>query len=128
ALEDEGGWSNPDIAGWYADYAELLMKRLGDRVRSWIPFNEPWVFHWVGSVLGIHAPGKHDVGAALTGGHHTLRAHGMAVERFRTLVLNGEIGITLSVQAHLPASDDPRDAEAAARARAFHNEWFADPI
>ena len=41
---------------------------------------------------------------------------------------DGQIGITLSVQAHVPATDDPRDAEAAGRARAFHNEWFVDPI
>jgi len=128
ALQDEGGWSAPDIARHYADYAELVMRTLGDRAKKWITFNEPWVFHWVGSVLGIHAPGQHDIAAALTGGHHTLRAHGMAVERFRSVVPDGQIGITLSVQAHVPAGDAPRDAEAAARARAFHNEWFVDPI
>lgn len=128
ALQDEGGWTSPSIADHFADYAETVMRRLGDRVGRWITFNEPWVFHWVGSVLGIHAPGQHDIAAALAGGHQTLRAHGMAVQRFRNLIPGGEIGITLSVQAHLPASDDPRDAEAAARTRAFHNEWFVDPI
>src|SRR5690242_10281456 len=81
ALQDEGGWSNPDIASHFADYAEVTMRKLGDRVNKWITFNEPWVFHWVGSVLGIHAPGQHDISAALTGGHHTLRAHGLAVQR-----------------------------------------------
>jgi beta-glucosidase len=128
ALQNEGGWSNPETASHFADYAEATMRRLGDRVNKWITFNEPWVFHWVGSVLGIHAPGQHDISAALTGGHHTLRAHGLAVQRFRDIVPNGQIGITLSVQAHLPASDDPADVEAAARARAFNNEWFVDPI
>lgn len=128
ALQDEGGWGSPTIAAHFADYAATVFGKLGDRVQRWITFNEPWVFHWVGSVLGIHAPGNHDVAAALVGGHHTLRAHGLAVERFRALVPGGQIGITLSVQAHLPASDDARDVEAAARARAFHNEWFVDPI
>jgi beta-glucosidase len=128
ALQDEGGWSNPSIAGWYADYAQALFSALGDRVGKWITFNEPWVFHWVGSVLGIHAPGNQDMAAALAGGHHTLRGHGMAVERFRSLVPKGEIGITVSVQAHVAASKDPRDEEAAARARAFHNYWFVDPV
>jgi beta-glucosidase len=128
ALQDEGGWSNPDIASHFADYAGITMRKLGDRVNKWITFNEPWVFHWVGSVLGIHAPGQNDIPAALTGGHHTLRAHGLAVERFRSIVPDGQIGITLSVQAHLPATDSAADAEAAARARAFHNEWFVDPI
>jgi beta-glucosidase len=127
-LEDDGGWASPSIASAYADYAETLFRRLGDRAKRWITFNEPWVFHWVGSVLGIHAPGRNDMAHALAGGHQTLRAHGMAVQRFRGLVPDGEIGLTLSVQAHVPQTDDPRDVEAAARSRAFHNEWFVDPI
>src|SRR5205085_489728 len=94
----------------------------------WITFNEPWVFHWVGSVLGIHPPGHHDMASAFLGGHHTLRAHALAVRRFREQVPAGEIGITVSVQAHVPAGDDPRDEEDAASARAFHNEWCVDPI
>src|SRR6185369_2445163 len=70
----------------------------------------------------------HDMAGAFLGGHHTLRAHGLAVQRFRDQVPGGEIGITVSVQAHVPASDDLLDEEAAARARAFNNEWFVDPI
>lgn len=128
ALEDEGGWALPSTADAFVDYAGVVLNRLGDRAKRWITFNEPWVFHWVGTVLGIHAPGRHDIASALAGGHQTLRAHGMAVRLFRDLVPDGEIGLTLSVQAHLPASNDPRDVEASARARAFHNEWFADPI
>jgi len=127
-LQDEGGWSNPQIARHYADYAATMFDACGDRVKKWITFNEPWVFHWVGSVLGIHAPGHHDMAGAFLGGHHTLRAHGLAVQRFRDQVPGGEIGITVSVQAHVPASDDLLDEEAAARARAFNNEWFVDPI
>jgi beta-glucosidase len=128
ALEDEGGWTGEAIAPRFALFASTMFTRLGDRVKKWITFNEPWVFHWVGSVLGIHAPGRHDIAAALAGGHQTLRAHGMAVQRFREIVPGGEIGITLSVQAHVPAGDSVADLEAAARARAFHNEWFADPL
>lgn len=127
-LEDAGGWAEPATADAYADYAETMFRSLGDRAKRWITFNEPWVFHWVGTVLGIHAPGRHDMAAAIEGGHQSLRAHGMAVERFRHLVPDGEIGMTVSVQAHVPATDDPRDIEASARARAFHNEWFVDPL
>lgn len=128
ALEDQGGWATPTIAEHYAEYAETLFRTLGDRAKRWITFNEPWVFHWVGSALGIHAPGRQDMASALLGGHHTLRAHGEAVRRFRDLVPDGEIGITLSVQAAVPATDDPQDIQATARARAFHNEWFVDPL
>ena len=85
-LQDEGGWSNPSIAERYADYASAMFDAYGDRVTKWITFNEPWVFHWVGSVLGIHPPGHHDMASAFLGGHHTLRAHALAVRRFREQV------------------------------------------
>jgi len=128
ALEDAGGWPEPQTAERFADYAEIMFNALGDRVPHWITFNEPWVFLWLGYGIGIHAPGRNDIPAALAGGHTVLRAHGLAVERFRSLAPKGQIGITLSVQAHLPESDDPADRAAADRARAFNNEWFTDPI
>ena len=128
AIEDAGGWPNPDTAQWYAQYAAKMFETLGDRVRLWITFNEPWVFTYLGYGLGIHAPGGTDIGAALQAGHTVLRGHGMAVERFRELVPTGQIGMTLSVQAHLPESDSANDEEAVKRAAAFRNEWFIDPI
>jgi beta-glucosidase len=32
ALDDLGGWLNPDIAGWFGDYATTMFNALGDRV------------------------------------------------------------------------------------------------
>src|SRR5688572_25223290 len=32
ALDDRGGWLNPDVAGWFADYAQVLFDRFDDRV------------------------------------------------------------------------------------------------
>src|SRR5271167_3560538 len=34
ALEDKGGWPNRDAAGYFADYANILVKSLGDRVNT----------------------------------------------------------------------------------------------
>ena len=35
ALEDRGGWPNRDVAGFFADYAGILAKNLGDRITTW---------------------------------------------------------------------------------------------
>jgi len=43
ALEDHGGWQNRDSARWFADYALVVARRLGDRVRHLATFNEPGV-------------------------------------------------------------------------------------
>ncbi|TMG00687.1 MAG: glycosyl hydrolase family protein, partial [Chloroflexi bacterium] len=57
ALQDEGGWANRDIIGHFTTYAETCIKSLGDRVKHWMVFNEPWVFTFLGYIAGIHAPG-----------------------------------------------------------------------
>src|SRR5947209_9962990 len=36
ALQREGGWVSRDTAYAFADYAEVVVKRLGDRVAAWI--------------------------------------------------------------------------------------------
>src|ERR1700751_6085992 len=35
ALDDRGGWLNPDAAGWFAEYATILFGKLDDRVKLW---------------------------------------------------------------------------------------------
>ena len=127
ALEDRGGWVNPDAPKWFADYAETMFAAFADRVKLWITFNEPWVFVWLGYALGIHAPGRNDTGHALAAARNVLLAHGRAVERYRSAG-DGAIGITLSVQAYMPATSSAADEAATARQRAFNNEWFLDPI
>ena len=56
ALEDAGGWPNRDTAQRFSDYADLMMTALGDRVQSWISFNEPWVFTTLGYCSAITRP------------------------------------------------------------------------
>ena len=43
ALEDKGGWPVRATAEAFADYAEVVARRLGDRVSDWMTLNEPFV-------------------------------------------------------------------------------------
>ena len=56
-LQDEGGWENRSTVYSFADYAAIMVKRLGDRVRFWTTFNEPGVITNIGHLTGEHAPG-----------------------------------------------------------------------
>jgi beta-glucosidase len=128
AIEDVGGWRNPDTALWFRDYAAHLFDKLGDRVKFWITINEPWVICFIGHAIGVHAPGLFDVEQMLIAGHTILQAHGHTVSAFREGGRDGQIGITVDVEQAMPATDSAEDKAAAERYHAFKNRWFLDPI
>ena len=127
ALDERGGWVNPDSAGWFADYAEVVFRRLGDRVRRWTTLNEPWVIVDAGYVHGVHPPGRIDLTEAARAAHNLLRAHGQAVRCFRANG-SGEIGIVVNLEPKDPASGTEADRAAAGRADAYMNRQFLDPL
>jgi len=46
-LADKGGWRNADMPSWFADFTNTIMSRIGDRVWSAAPINEPWCVAWL---------------------------------------------------------------------------------
>ena len=59
ALFRRGGWMNPDSPKWFAEYTEVLAKRLGDRMKYVMTFNEPQCFIGISYDETVHAPGIH---------------------------------------------------------------------
>lgn len=127
ALADLGGWRNRDIGNWFADYAEIIARRLGDRLWSVAPINEPWCVAWLSHFMGLHAPGLRDIRAAARAMHHVLYAHGRAIQ-----VLRGEgvknLGAVCNLEYPHPASDSPADAAAARRYDAIYNRFFVSGL
>lgn len=129
ALQDQGGWPNRDTAFRFADYAQRVANRLGDRVRYWITHNEPFVVVAAGHLTGEHAPGLQDPAAALRAAHHLLLSHGLAVEALRsTLPASARIGITLNLNPIHPATLSEKDRLAAIRYDGMLNRMALDPI
>jgi beta-glucosidase len=127
-LEDAGGWPERATAEAFADYVEIVGRRLGDRVQTWITLNEPWCSAFLGYLSGEHAPGRRDPRSALSAAHTLLLAHGRAVQVLRAVSPNAQVGIVLNLTTVEAASDDPADQAAAHRADAYHNRWFLDPL
>jgi beta-glucosidase len=65
-LQDQGGWPARQTAHAFGDYADVVARRLGDRVRHWVTVNEPWCVSFLSHLIGRHAPGLQDWNAALT--------------------------------------------------------------
>lgn len=129
ALHERGGWLSRDTALAFADYAEVVARRLGDRVDWWLTHNEPWCAAFLGYGIGVHAPGIRDMRSAFMAGHHLLLSHGLALPRLRAFTRQtAQVGITLNLGPIYPEDDRPETLLAAKRADAFVNRWFLDPI
>ncbi|RMA41951.1 GH1 family beta-glucosidase [Rhodophyticola porphyridii] len=123
ALADLGGWRNRDIADWFGDFTAVIMGRIGDRVWSAAPINEPWCVGWLSHFDGHHAPGLRDIRAAARAMHHVLLAHGRATEVMRGLGMRN-LGAVCNFEWSEPASDDAGAIGAAATYDAIYNRFF----
>jgi beta-glucosidase len=127
ALDDRGGWLNPDTVGWFADYAEVAFRALGDRVPMWATINEPWVVVDAGYLHGVNAPGHRNSYEAPIALHHLMRAHAAAVRVYRD-GWKQQIGLVVNLEPKDPASERPEDLAAAYRADVYNNYWHLDPV
>ncbi|HEY0068472.1 MAG TPA: GH1 family beta-glucosidase [Chloroflexia bacterium] len=128
ALQDTGGWDNRDTTGYFADYAALMAKRLGDRVQRWTTFNEPYVSAFVGNLSGEHAPGFTDRALAFRVTHHLLVAHGLAVQAIRSSAPGVEAGIVLDFAPPEPANDTDANRDAVEAMWQGGGALFIDPL
>lgn len=128
ALQDKGGWPARATAEAFAEYADVISRHLGDRVRYWITHNEPAVAGFEGHLTGRHAPGIQDPNAALRAVHHLLLSHGWAVPIIRGNSPNAEVGIALNLMPAAPASASAADFHACRHFDGYLNRWFLDPL
>ncbi|HEX5417078.1 MAG TPA: GH1 family beta-glucosidase [Chloroflexota bacterium] len=127
-LQDQGGWTNRATAEAFAEYADAVTRRLGDRVAHWITLNEPWCSSFLSHWIGEHAPGHHSLKEAIDATHTLHLAHGLAVPIIRRNSPDAEVGITLNLAQVYPASESDTDRAAASRFTGFFNRWFLDPL
>jgi beta-glucosidase len=125
-LEDRGGWPNRDTAARFADYVEIVIEALGDRINTWAIFNEPWVFTHVGYAEGRHAPGKTDFELFLKSAHTVNLAQGDAFRAIKAIAPKSKVGTAFSMSPATPRTSSPEDAAAAGRFDAFNNVWFLE--
>lgn len=128
ALQDRGGWPERSTAEAFTEYADVVSRHLGDRVRHWMTHNEPWCISFLSHQIGEHAPGWQDWPAALRAAHHVLLSHGWAVPVLRRNSPGSEVGIVLNFEHVDAASASPADQQAARRQDGYFNRWFLDPV
>ena len=106
ALQDSGGWANRDIIEHFTTYAETCIKSLGDRVKHWMVFNEPWVFTFLGYIAGHpRRPASATARAGMRAMHITNLAQASAMRAMRAAGTAEAIGTAFSMTAPYPYTD-----------------------
>jgi beta-glucosidase len=126
AALDKGGWLNRDMAGWFASYVDIVSKRLGDRIKHWAIFNEPWIFLYLGYANGTHPPGGHSFTDYLKAAHIANLTHAQAVGVLRSHSKNASVGSAYNMAPPKPATDSQADLDAAVRYNQTNNVYFLE--
>ncbi|GID96882.1 GH1 family beta-glucosidase [Amorphoplanes digitatis] len=128
SLEDRGGWTARATAEAFAEYAQIVHARLGDRVRTWTTLNEPWCSAYLGYGSGRHAPGVRNPASVFKAVHHLLLGHGLAARALRSAGAQS-VSITLNPASVLPLDpENSADLEAARIVDGLNNRIFLDPL
>ncbi len=130
ALEDLGGWRERVVVDAFAQYADVIVKAYGDRVKNWITLNEIFCFTKLGYGLGTKAPGAKESDQVVNQTyHHALLCHGHGVRAVREHGGRGaKVGLTDNPTVPVPVTATPTDIAAAQEAFLDDNIRVLDPI
>jgi beta-glucosidase len=128
ALQDRGGWADRATLDAFEHYVDVVVSRLGNRVKYWMTHNEPKCTAMLGNETGEHAPGLKDRALALQVAHNVLVSHGRAVTAVRRGCTDARVGIVLNLAPVYPETVAEVDMVAARLEDARSNCWFLDPL
>lgn len=114
ALQNKGGWQNPDTAEAFGAYAAAVGEHFKGRVRHWITLNEPQCFIGSGYGVGNHAPGLKVSRPELEAcWENARRAHTLAAEALHRIDPDNQVGVSSTGMIFCPVSEAEADIEAA---------------
>ncbi len=126
-LQQQGGWANRDVVGWFGEFAHTVSESLGDRVKNWMVFNEPCSFLLGGYLSGIHAPGVRSLRKFLAATHHVNLSQAAGANAIRANHADANVGTTHIITPMRTKADTPKHRKAAASMDAFANRIFIEP-
>jgi beta-glucosidase len=124
------GWESKQCAEDFADYASVLCKRLGDRLRGVFTINELYCFidKAYTASAEVFAPGKNVSKKILNQArHHAIYGHGLAAQAVRS-VCKAPVGIAENIPNVVPVMETPQDIAAAREALRELTGMFLTPI
>jgi beta-glucosidase len=137
ALAEKGGWMNRESVKWFTEYANLCFDRFGDRVKTFLTFNEPSIeLFFMQSVFEALdsqkmpdiPPSQEFISAHFPYIHHVILAHANAVNLYHKKNLGGKIGITYNFMlCDLDSAATESGTKSLNIVRRVWNNLFMDP-
>src|SRR5699024_4734411 len=121
AMQNKGGWVSLEVVEAFRHYAEKAFQLFGDRVKKWITFNEPIVPVEMVYLNHFHYPDGVDMKRAVVVALQSMLASAKAIQTYKNLNMDGEIGIVLNLTPSYPRSDSEEDVKASRIADLFFN-------
>lgn len=126
-LFQNGDWLDRSNIDHFVHFAKVCFENFGDRVNKWATFNEPWSVAQNGYLVGNFPPNiKYDMQKAVQTMHNMMVAHSKALELYKSMNLNGEIGIVHTLEGKCPITDSEEDKRAAYLDDTLANKFMLD--
>ena len=122
-----------DMIKWYTNYAAVVLKRYGKKVKHFITFNEPYIENFLVDYMlnpdQSKEPANVRYAKEMEKAHRQLLASAAVIKMYHDMHLDGSIGITLNLSPCVPMNaNNPADIKAAALQDALLNTLFLDPL
>jgi beta-glucosidase len=127
-LEEKGGWSNRDILGWFADYADVCTRAFGDKVKNYKVLNEPSAFTGFGYMTGFHAPGDKNLIRFLGAAHHANLCQALGGRIVRQNVKDAHVGTSFATFCVQPQDQHWLNLRASRVIDAIINRMYIEPL
>lgn len=110
-----GGWADRRLIGFFAHYAETILKRYGSKVKYWLTFNEiNMMLHAPFNGGGIQGKAEElDQSMLYQAIHHQLVASALATRLAHQIAPGCMVGCMIAGSPHYPLTCNPDDVLAA---------------
>ncbi|WP_143317963.1 6-phospho-beta-galactosidase [Clostridium sp. HBUAS56017] len=126
-LFKNGDWLDRRNIDNFVNFAKVCFENFGDRVKQWATFNEPWSVAQNGYIIGNFPPSiRYDIEKAVQIMHNMMVAHAKVIELYKSMNLNGEIGIVHTLEGKVPITDSEEDKRAAYLDDTLANKFMLD--
>lgn len=141
-IHEKGGWLCEEVSDYFAEYVEVVVEALSDKVEYWMTVNEASTFVGAGYLEGIHAPFETADVNTPEGmekmcrlSRNVLLAHGKAVQVIRKKAIKApKVGIAMDGTLWMPKQETEEEIEKARQitfaqiADRHQVNWWMDPI